>query len=140
MDLIDAIRLPVLSAPAAQAFPHMVKLDVAASCLIINAAECEPLLETDKYLCRTFPDRIVRTAVAVGHQLRAVRVVIALKASYRAEIAALRAAIDAQRAQVELFQLDSFYPAGRRADACASRHRAQRPRARPSAGGRVRCR
>ena len=112
MDLIDAIRAAGVVGSGGAGFPTHVKLDVAASCLIINAAECEPLLETDKYLCRTFPNRIVRTAVAVGHQLRAVRVVIALKASYRAEIAALRAAIDAQRAQVELFQLDSFYPAG----------------------------
>ena len=104
MDLIDAIRAAGVVGSGGAGFPTHVKLDVAASCLIINAAECEPLLETDKYLCRTFPDRIVRTAVAVGHQLRAVRVVIALKASYRAEIAALRAAIYAQRAQVELFR------------------------------------
>ena len=40
-------------------FPTHVKLNTKVEYFIVNAAECEPLIETDKYLCRTFarPDR-----------------------------------------------------------------------------------
>ena len=31
-------------------FPTHVKLSSKAECFIINAAECEPLIETDKYI------------------------------------------------------------------------------------------
>ena len=38
--------------------------DGVAECFIVNAAECEPLIETDKYLCRTFPEEVVAAAAA----------------------------------------------------------------------------
>lgn len=79
---------------------------------MVNAAECEPLIETDKYLCRTFPDRVVAAAVAVAGHLGAKRTVIALKGKYHAEITALEGAISRSGAQVELFRMKTFYPAG----------------------------
>ena len=45
-------------------FPTHVKLNASAECFIVNAAECEPLIETDKYLCRTFPEEVVAAAKA----------------------------------------------------------------------------
>ena len=44
---------------------------------IVNAAECEPLIETDKYLCRTFADRIIRTIPQIAEAIGASKKVIA---------------------------------------------------------------
>jgi Na+-translocating ferredoxin:NAD+ oxidoreductase RnfC subunit len=52
------------------------------------------------------------TAVAVAGHLGAKRTVIALKGKYHAEITALEGAISRSGAQVELFRMKTFYPAG----------------------------
>ena len=78
----------------------------------MNAAECEPLIETDKYLCRTYADRIVVAATAIATHLGAAHTVIALKRKYEPEIAALQAAIDKAGAAIKLFPMETFYPAG----------------------------
>lgn len=74
--------------------------------------ECEPLIETDKYLMRTFPDQIVQAVGAVAAHVGAKRAVIALKKKYVKESAMLRQAIANSGAQIELFEMPSFYPAG----------------------------
>ncbi|MCL2531523.1 MAG: 4Fe-4S dicluster domain-containing protein [Oscillospiraceae bacterium] len=94
-------------------FPTHVKLAAqGVDTLIINGAECEPLLRTDRYLMREQPAAIVAATAAAKAQLGAAKAYIALKESYHAEIAALQAAIDALAAPVELFLLKNFYPAG----------------------------
>lgn len=93
-------------------FPTYVKLNAKAEYFIINAAECEPLIETDKYLCRTFPARIIKTAVQIAEHLEASHCVIATKAKYKKEIAALQEEIDRQGANVEIYGMRTFYPAG----------------------------
>ena len=92
-------------------FPTHVKLRGSADTLLINAAECEPLLGTDRYIVRNFAKRLVDTASLLGSSLSAGRVVIGLKSSYEREIAALKNAMG-EGCQVELGLLDSFYPAG----------------------------
>ena len=93
-------------------FPTYVKLNAKAEYFLVNAAECEPLIETDKYLCRTYPERIIDTVVKIGEHLGASHCVIALKAKYKREIQALRKAIDQKKAPVEIFGMRTFYPAG----------------------------
>jgi Na+-translocating ferredoxin:NAD+ oxidoreductase RnfC subunit len=114
MNLIEKVMAAGVVGAGGAGFPTHVKLNTKAECLIINAAECEPLIETDKYLCRTYPKRIVNTIVQMVAHLEAQRGVIALKEKYTREIAALEAAIAAAGAQdtVEIFPMRSFYPAG----------------------------
>lgn len=112
MNLIEAVRAAGIVGAGGAGFPTHVKLNASAECLIINAAECEPLIETDKYLCRTFPNEIVSAASAIAAHLGAKRTVIALKGKYEAEIAALEAAIGKAGAGVEIFRMKTFYPAG----------------------------
>lgn len=112
MNLLDAIREAGIVGAGGAGFPTHVKLKAKAEWFIVNAAECEPLIETDKYLCRTFADRIIAAAVIVAGHLEAAHTVIALKRKYRAEIDALRAAIDKAGASVEICEMDVFYPAG----------------------------
>lgn len=110
--MIEKIKSAGVVGAGGAGFPTHVKLNTKAECLLINAAECEPLIETDKYLCRTYPDLIVSTVVQMAKQLEAKRMVIALKEKYSREIEALGEAIGRQKVPVELFLMRSFYPAG----------------------------
>lgn len=112
MNLVDVVKNAGIVGAGGAGFPTHVKLNAKAEWFIINAAECEPLIETDKYLCRTFADRIVAAAVAVSAHLEAKHTVIALKHKYHAEIDALRTAIAKSGAAVEICEMDVFYPAG----------------------------
>ena len=89
MSLTEAVKAAGVVGTGGAGFPTHVKLSTQVECFIVNAAECEPLIETDKYLCRTFPERVVEAACAISAHLGATRTVIALKGKYQAEIAAL---------------------------------------------------
>ena len=49
MELIEAIKKAGVVGAGGAGFPTHVKLNAKAEYLIINAAECEPLIETDKF-------------------------------------------------------------------------------------------
>ncbi len=112
MNLTDAVKAAGVVGAGGAGFPTHVKLAARAEWFLVNAAECEPLIETDKYLCRTFPDRLIAATAAVAAQLGAKHAVIALKGKYLAEIAALEDAIRRLNANVEIFKMKTFYPAG----------------------------
>ncbi|MDR1712331.1 MAG: SLBB domain-containing protein [Propionibacteriaceae bacterium] len=91
-------------------FPTHKKLVTGAKLLVINAAECEPLLASDRYVMREFPREIVSGIKKIAQATGVPRVVIGTKRHYAREIAALREAIGTDA--IEIFELDSFYPAG----------------------------
>jgi len=93
-------------------FPTHKKLVDGARLLVVNGAECEPLLASDRYVMREFADDIVAGVLAVARQFSVPRVVIGTKRHYVREIAALRAAIEKAGEPIEIFEFDSFYPAG----------------------------
>lgn len=112
MELTQRILAAGIVGAGGAGFPTHVKLNTQAEWFIINAAECEPLIETDKYLCRTFAKELVQAAQLVATHLGATHTVFALKGKYRQEIQALEAAIAAQQADITIFQMKTFYPAG----------------------------
>lgn len=112
MNLIEMVKAAGVVGAGGAGFPTHVKLNTKVEYFIVNAAECEPLIETDKYLCRTFADRIIKTIPVIAESLGASRKVIALKGAYEKEIAALREAIKNSDSDVEIFEMGYFYPAG----------------------------
>ncbi len=112
MNLIEAVKDAGIVGAGGAGFPTHVKLSAKAEVFIINAAECEPLIETDKYLMRTFAEEIVKASEVVAEHLGATRKVIALKKKYQKEIEALKAAINKTNSSFELVEMNSFYPAG----------------------------
>jgi len=112
MEFLKAIQEAGVVGAGGAGFPTHVKLAGKAKTLIINAAECEPLIETDKYLCRTQAETIVTAIGAVSDQIGAERRVIALKGKYRTEIETLRQAISKAGSQIEIFEMGAYYPAG----------------------------
>lgn len=112
MNLIEAIKEAGIVGAGGAGFPTHIKLNTKAEYFIVNAAECEPLIETDKYLCRTFADELIKGIMYIAQHLEANKSVIALKAKYKAEIAALKEAIEKNNADIEIFEMRTFYPAG----------------------------
>ena len=93
-------------------FPTHVKLKAQADTVIINGAECEPLLQTDRYLMRNKARELIQAADMLLRETGAGRCVIALKHSYTREIKALEEAIHSFSSSVSLHRLESFFPAG----------------------------
>lgn len=112
MQLIEAIKAAGIVGEGGAGFPTHIKLDTSAECFIVNAAECEPLIETDKYICRTFARRIVQVIAIVADHLCAERSFIAIKGKYIAEIHALEQAISELESNTEIFPMETIYPAG----------------------------
>ncbi|WP_066456580.1 4Fe-4S dicluster domain-containing protein [Anaerotruncus rubiinfantis] len=112
MDLIEQTKAAGVVGAGGAGFPTHIKLAACAEWFIVNAAECEPLIETDKFLCRTYPHEIVETAETVGKALGASHVVIALKEKYKEEISALQNAINNRQSAVRLHSMRPYFPAG----------------------------
>lgn len=93
-------------------FPTHAKLSATVDTLLLNGAECEPLLRTDRYLMIHKAKEILTAAEKCQQQVGATRCVLLLKASYTAEIGALEAAIAETKSTVMLHKSESFYPAG----------------------------
>ncbi len=112
MNFIEKVRAAGIVGAGGAGFPTDVKLNAKAEYLIINAAECEPLIETDKYICREYAEEVVAGTLMAAEQIGAEKVVIALKAIYTPEITALKAAINKAGAKIEISEMPTFYPAG----------------------------
>lgn len=112
MEFIDAIKKAGVVGAGGAGFPTSVKLNAKAEYLLINAAECEPLIETDKYIMREFATKVVETVDKIAEHLEATHKFIALKGEYHREIAALEAAIKELGSTTEVFKMKAYYPAG----------------------------
>jgi len=112
MDFIGSLAQSGVVGAGGAGFPTYKKLDCKAEYLLLNGAECEPLLETDKFLMRTKAREIVRGAQRAGDWIGARSIRIVLKRKYVEEARRLQQAIEEERAPVQLCLTDSFYPAG----------------------------
>ena len=87
-------------------FPLWKKLSAPAEQLLINGAECEPLLKSDQYLMRRCAPRLVEAASRLAALIGAKEALICLKDHYADQISALRQALEANGA------LPTVYPIG----------------------------
>ncbi len=92
-------------------FPTWKKIDARVKTVIVNGAECEPLLRNDQQLMAAQAGEIVRGLRLVMDSTGASRGVIALKKKYTAAIASLQAEIKEYR-ELSLHLMESIYPAG----------------------------
>jgi len=93
-------------------FPTWKKLATPAKVLLINGAECEPLLKSDQYLMQYQAETLVHAAVKLGEIISAAQVMIALKDHYHSQIEALNAAVKKLNAKVLIHPLPTVYPVG----------------------------
>jgi Na+-translocating ferredoxin:NAD+ oxidoreductase RnfC subunit len=109
--LIKQIEAAGVVGAGGAGFPTHVKLAAQAKTLIVNAAECEPLIAVDQQLLACKSEEFWH-GLALAKQLTgATQVWIAIKAKHRELVSALKAAIKDVE-QTEVFELADFYPAG----------------------------
>ena len=90
-------------------FPTYVKLGGPADTVILNAAECEPLLHKDKELLKAFPEDIVRGLDEIREHVGAERAIVAVKEKYQDVIEILKPLLPPK---MTIYPLGDFYPAG----------------------------
>jgi len=93
-------------------FPTHVKVASQVDTVIANGAECEPLLRCDKAVMRARGDRVLVGLKLLAQATGARRAVIALKGHYADVVEAVQQAAWRVFPEVEVFQLDNYYPAG----------------------------
>lgn len=112
MSLVETVKNAGIVGAGGAGFPTHVKLNAKSEYFIVNAAECEPLIETDKFLMRTRAADLVKGVEMIAKELGADKKYIALKAAYKTEIAALEKAIAEAGSDIKLHKMGYFYPAG----------------------------
>ena len=92
-------------------FPTYAKLNENAETIILNCAECEPILRLHRQLLEKYAREIVETFYMMGQTMGAKDIVIGIKKAYKGAIEALNACIGDYKG-VRLGLLDEVYPAG----------------------------
>ena len=92
-------------------FPTYAKLNENAETIILNCAECEPLLRLHRQLLEKHAREIVETFYMMGQAMGSKDIVIGIKKAYKAAIEALTSVIGDYEG-VRLGLLDEVYPAG----------------------------
>ena len=72
-------------------FPTYAKLDERAETIILNCAECEPLLRLHRQLLEKYAKEIIDTFHMIGETVGAKEVIIGIKKAYTATIEAVKA-------------------------------------------------
>ncbi len=112
MDIIKAIKEAGVVGAGGAGFPTHIKFNTSIETFIVNAIECEPLLETDKFLIREHATALIEIIEKLKMHLNASRAVIGIKDKNTKEIEALKGAIKKQDASVEIKVIANYYPAG----------------------------
>lgn len=92
-------------------FPTYAKLDTRAETVLMNCAECEPLLKLHRQLLEKYADEIVSAFHLIMETVGAKEAIIGIKKAYKQTIAALEGVIG-RYPGVRLGLLDEVYPAG----------------------------
>lgn len=109
--LRDAIRLGGVVGAGGAGFPTYMKLDERVQTIVMNCAECEPLLKLHRQLLGKYAYEILNTFHMIVEILGAKEAVIGIKKEYKAAIAALEEYID-EFPEIRIHLLDGVYPMG----------------------------
>ncbi|NMB46767.1 MAG: electron transport complex protein RnfC [Firmicutes bacterium] len=109
--LIAKVRAAGVVGAGGAGFPTHVKLGGQADTVIINGAECEPLLAVDVQLLERQAEHLVEALGRLVEALGAQAGVIAIKAKHQAAVDTLQQALTGS-SSVRLHLLDDFYPVG----------------------------
>lgn len=114
MNLLDQIKEAGIIGAGGAGFPTHAKLAAQADYILLNGAECEPLLRVDQQLMERFSDEIIRGFAAAGRLVQAGKALIGIKEKHQRVIVKMRERIQALQEEgfVEVHELSDVYPAG----------------------------
>lgn len=110
MNLVEQVRQAGVVGAGGGGFPTHVKLAAKADTVIVNGAECEPLLHKDAVLMEREAKAMVRGVRLAMEAVGAKTGIVGIKAKNRHAIEAVEAVID--DGAVHIKQLGDYYPAG----------------------------
>lgn len=111
LGLQETVRNAGIVGAGGAGFPTHVKLAGKCDIVIANGAECEPLLQNDKYIMETEAEKIVAALEMVVNELGAEKGIIGIKKKNGKAVERLEEAADPREA-LSLFPMENFYPAG----------------------------
>ena len=114
MSLLDMVRDAGVIGAGGAGFPTHVKLASKSEYILLNGAECEPLLRVDQQLMELFPDEIIKGFEVAGKLVSASKALIGIKGKHKEVISTLRERIKALQVGdfIEVKELPDIYPAG----------------------------
>lgn len=92
-------------------FPTYAKLSDKADTVILNCAECEPLLKLHRQVLEIYCTEILTAFAEMVKAMGAERGIIAVKEHYKEAVEAVKSEIDAFPS-LSIFELESIYPSG----------------------------
>lgn len=110
-DFINAIKDSGVVGAGGAGFPTHVKLTSKAEFVILNAAECEPLIKVDQQLLVFHTEEILEGLKKIVQETGAKKAIIAIKSKHHDVIERLREKMT-ESDEIDLFLLQDFYPAG----------------------------
>ena len=114
MNLLDIVREAGVIGAGGAGFPTHVKLASKSEYILLNGAECEPLLRVDQQLMEFFPNEVIKGFEAAGKFISASKAIIGIKGKHKEVISILRKRIDALQVAdfIEVKELPDIYPVG----------------------------
>lgn len=114
LDLLNMVKDAGVIGAGGAGFPTHAKLTSKAEFILLNGAECEPLLRVDQQLMEQFTDEIIKGLEAAGRYIEACKAIIGIKGKHREVIAHMRERITALGLEnyMQVMELRDIYPAG----------------------------
>ena len=114
MSLLEQVKEAGVVGAGGAGFPTYAKLNCKAEYILMNGAECEPLLRVDQQLMAMYPDEIIQGFKAAGELVGAQKAIIGIKGKHHDVIEILEEHIKSLGVDqyVSVGILPDIYPAG----------------------------
>lgn len=110
-ELVEIMKKSGVAGAGGAGFPSYAKLDKRADTIILNCAECEPLLKLHRQVLEKYALEILTTLDTIAEAVEADHIIIAVKEAYKGAVDAVKANLDRfPKARIGL--LPEVYPAG----------------------------
>ena len=110
-NLVELVQNAGIVGAGGAGFPTQVKLNCTVETVVVNGAECEPLLRVDQQLMALEAVKMLTALQAVMDQTQAKEGIIGLKKKYTDAIDAINKELSAFP-KIKMHLLKNFYPAG----------------------------
>lgn len=109
--LIEILRNNGIVGCGGAGFPSYAKINKSADTIILNCAECEPLLRLHRQVMEKYAYEIMTALEDVAAAIEAENVIIAIKPSYESAVNAVKANLSSFK-HIKIGLLPEVYPAG----------------------------
>ncbi|NLJ24579.1 MAG: electron transport complex protein RnfC [Firmicutes bacterium] len=109
--IVAAVKAAGVVGAGGAGFPTHIKLTASADTIIVNGAECEPLLEVDRQLLSLYRHEVLKGLEAARIAIGARQAHLAIKGKYKSLVDELKMAA-ASRPWLEIATLPDIYPIG----------------------------